>query len=144
MQIQQDHYSTALSSQAELFNRLSDQLDKWSDLIIIGKHDPLADSLDSNELNSVFESVHKSRSALRMLGQPSSLSFQEQEALNQLLIAQARLTQANDTLRALIQRGLLFTQTMLCGITEAATADSVYDEHARANWPKGNSLRGEA
>ncbi len=148
MEFQQDHFVGAALAQAELFNGLTERLDGWSDLIIAGNHETLVEFLGSSDLNNLVESVQTGRSVLKMLQTPKQETPESRQALSELTNAYQRLVYSNNRLRLLVNRGMLFTRTMLNAMAGDRVETTVYDGNAAANaWSNSNgqhSLRGEA
>ncbi|HZS49145.1 MAG TPA: hypothetical protein VFC63_29020 [Blastocatellia bacterium] len=143
MEHDQDQLVTQLATQTDHFNNLSERLENWCDLITTANHDRLAESITSNEMRQILDSVLASRASLLWI-KHQSRSLKEQPVQNEFVAAAKRLAMANAKLRILVQRGLLFTQTMLNAMTANLTANSVYDEHAQSTLAPGNGWRRQA
>ena len=144
MDTQQNHYLIALSAQIELFNELTNRLNEWSDIIIDARHDDLAHLLNSNELNLLLANVGTSRTALKMLQQSKHGLSENLPVESELATACERLIFANSKLRIVVNRGLLFTRTMLNALAGNVAQNGVYNEFASSAWVNGNCLRGDA
>ena len=148
MEFQQDHFVGAALAQAELFNGLTQRLDGWSDLIIAGNHETLVEFLGSSDLNNLIQGVQTGRSVLKMLEHPKHESAESRLALAELTNAYQRLVHSNNKLRLLVNRGMLFTRTMLNAMAGDRVESTVYDGKAAAStWSNNNgqhSVQGEA
>ena len=151
MEFQQDHFVGAALAQAELFKGLTERLDGWSDLIIAGNHETLVEFLGSNDLNNLVESVQTGRSVLKMLQQPKQESAESRLALTELTNAYQNLVFSNNRLRLLVNRGMLFTRTMLNAMAGDRVEGSTYSGNAMTGTGTNNNgqhswhyLQGEA
>jgi hypothetical protein len=144
MELQQDHYVSAVHAQIELFDGLTERLDDWSNLIIAGNHESLVETLASNDLGRLLDSVQNSRSALKMLRQHQPQTKEKRQAQLELENAHQRLVYANTQLRLLVNRGILFTRTMLNALAGDAAENSVYDVNAASAPRNSNYVQGDA
>jgi|SRR5947209_9107880 len=150
MQSQQNNYLIALSAQTELLNGLADRLDGWSDLIVAGDNEGLAQSLNPTVVRELLSDMARSRTALSMI-QRSSKSADESsgEVTAAFAAARERITRSTDQVRILIQRGLLFTNAMLnCIVGQSyqsnqSDSPALYDVLGQRAMAAGAGLRQE-
>src|SRR5258708_3080034 len=144
MELQQNHYVGAVLTQVELLNGITERLDEWSDLIVAGNGDALLQLLDSNDLNKVIDCAQTSRSAFKMLQQNEPDSEDKRFAKKELTSAYQKLVYSNTKLQILVNRGTLFTRTMLNAIAGETAETNAYDGFGNSSRSESSCLRGEA